>query len=116
MNFKYFSLLVFYFVFPLALVFNEVLLHPLTKVLSLWEGDSTRHSFPMEYFETGEILRGRLPLWNPNIYCGAPFFGNFLSAALYPVNWIFLFSPMPLALNLDFLFHEVWPEFSCTCG
>ena len=41
------------------------------------------------YFGFHGFKVGHLPLWNPHIYCGAPFFGNCQSAMLYPPNVLY---------------------------
>jgi Predicted integral membrane protein len=56
-------------------------------------------------FGFGEMARGRLPLWNPYIYGGVPFLGDFQSALLYPPNLIFLILPLATALNWSFALH-----------
>jgi hypothetical protein len=56
-------------------------------------------------FGFGEMARGNLPLWNPYIYGGMPFLGDFQSALLYPPNLIFLFLPLAVALNWSFALH-----------
>ena len=56
-------------------------------------------------FAANEILGGSFPLWNPFLYSGVPFFGDFQSALLYPPNLIFLFLPLPLAIAWSFALH-----------
>src|SRR5262249_29720894 len=31
---------------------------------------------------------GRIPLWDPSIYCGVPFAGNIQAGLFYPPNWL----------------------------
>src|SRR5208282_4261617 len=52
-----------------------------------------------------ELKKGHLALWNPFVYCGEPFFGGFQSALLYPPNWLFMFLPLPFAVNLSIALH-----------
>ena len=52
-----------------------------------------------------ELRAGRLALWNPHIYCGAPFFGGFQSALLYPPNWLYLCLPLAVAINTGIALH-----------
>lgn len=52
-----------------------------------------------------ELKMGHLALWNPHLFCGAPFFGGFQSALLYPLNWFFMFLPVGFALNLSMTLH-----------
>lgn len=52
-----------------------------------------------------ELKKGHLALWNPHLFCGAPFFGGFQSALLYPPNWLFMVLPLAFALNLSIALH-----------
>jgi hypothetical protein len=61
--------------------------------------DLASQFLPWRYFGFGELAHGNLPLWNPYIFAGAPFFGGMQSALLYPVNWLHLVLPLPLASN-----------------
>lgn len=56
-------------------------------------------------FAFGELRKGHLALWNPQMLCGAPFFGDFQSALLYPPNWLFMIFPVPLAVNTGIALH-----------
>jgi hypothetical protein len=56
-------------------------------------------------FGFGELRRGNLALWNPHVYCGAPFFGEFEPALLYPPNALFLFLPLAKAVNWSIALH-----------
>ena len=50
-------------------------------------------------FGFSQLRQGTLPLWNPHIYGGTPFFAGFQSALLYPINWLHLFLPVAVAIN-----------------
>ena len=50
----------------------------------------------------------QIPLWNPNILSGAPFFANPLSGLYYPPSWLALLLPLPLGFNLLVLAHLLW--------
>ena len=52
-----------------------------------------------------QLAQGNLALWNPHVYGGAPFFGGFQAALLYPPNWLYLVLPLPLAVNLGIVLH-----------
>jgi len=56
-------------------------------------------------FGFNQLREGNLALWNPHLFAGAPFFGGFESALLYPINWIFLILPLPSAINLSIAIH-----------
>lgn len=91
----------------LLVVFHEAVLHPLTRVLSLFSSDLPRLFYPIRLFALEQAKAGHLlPLWDPHVYGGAPFFGNFSSALLYPPNLLFAVLPFPLAFDLFFLLHS----------
>ena len=52
-----------------------------------------------------ELRHGNLALWNPHIYAGEPFLGNFQSALLYPPNWLYLVLPLGPATNWQIALH-----------
>ncbi|MFN8527853.1 MAG: hypothetical protein U0670_04500 [Anaerolineae bacterium] len=68
--------------------------------------DLTREVVPlMAYLRDTVEQTGELPLWRTYALSGAPLFGNPINPALYPVHWIVLIFPLPLALNFDILLH-----------
>ena len=82
--------------------------HPLLDpgvVLSSPDGDVAAQYLYTRSFAANEILGGSFPLWNPFLYSGVPFFGDFQSALLYPPNLIFLFLPVSLAITWSFAIH-----------
>ncbi|MDR2463903.1 MAG: hypothetical protein LBD30_09040 [Verrucomicrobiales bacterium] len=54
-----------------------------------------------------ELLRGHLVKWNPYVYGGQPFLGQFQTGLLYPGNWLFMGLPIALALNW-IIFAHAW--------
>jgi len=56
-------------------------------------------------FGFSELSRGNLALWNPYVYGGTPFFGNFQSALLYPPNAVHLLLDVRHAINLSVALH-----------
>ena len=58
-------------------------------------GDLLSFLFPTYRFAAAELSAGRLPLWNPTLYGGAPFIGDIQAGFLYPPNLLlFLSNPM----------------------
>ncbi len=51
------------------------------------------------------INRFGIPLWNPYILGGYPFDGDPLSGLWYPANWLVLFFPILIGINLSVLIH-----------
>ena len=68
-------------------------------------GDLTKQFVWWRQFGFEELRKGHLALWNPHLFCGAPFFGGFQSALLYPPNWLFMVLPLAFALNLSIALH-----------
>jgi hypothetical protein len=75
------------------------------KVASCSAYDAGIYFAPNRAFGFGEMAAGRLPLWNPNVFSGSPYLGNFQSALLYPPNAVYLVLPLSKALNVDMAFH-----------
>ena len=48
--------------------------------------DLADYAIPHKVWAAGELLAGRIPLWNPWNYCGFPHLANLQSGALYPPN------------------------------
>ncbi|PWU09645.1 MAG: hypothetical protein C5B50_26970 [Verrucomicrobia bacterium] len=75
------------------------------KVLSSGDqGDLISQYSYWREFGFGELRHGHLPLWNPHIFCGAPFFG-LQSGLLYPLNGLFLILPLAQAINWTIALH-----------
>lgn len=53
-------------------------------------GDLLSFLFPTYRFAAGELAQGRLPLWNPTLYAGAPFIGDIQAGFLYLPNVLLL--------------------------
>lgn len=67
-------------------------------------GDLASFFYPMHAFAAREIEAGRLPVWNPHQYAGAPHLGNFQAAVIYPPNLIAYFIPGEFSYaRLEFL-------------
>jgi len=62
--------------------------------------DATILFQPWLIYAAAEIGQGRIPLWNPHVFAGSPFFANPQSALLFPLTWIALLLPLAPALTL----------------
>ena len=74
-------------------------------------GDLVSFLFPTYRFAAGELSAGRLPLWNPALYAGAPFLGDIQSGFFYlPHTLLFLLWPQfPYrALQWSTVLHLYW--------
>lgn len=48
------------------------------------------------------LRRGELPLWNPHVLAGYPMHADPVQALFYPLEWIHLVLPHPLAIGVSF--------------
>ncbi len=89
-----------------ALLLREALFPPSPDfVLSRSSGDVASLYYYWRGFGFSTLRSGTIPLWNPAVFCGVPFAAYPESALFYPLNLIFLFLPLPAALNGSFLLH-----------
>jgi hypothetical protein len=62
--------------------------------------DVTFQIQPWQLFARRELRSGRLPLWNPHQFSGAPFWSNGQSAPLFPLHLLFAALPLQLGFVL----------------
>ena len=97
------------FVLPLLIIVGAAALFFNKMVFSnliLARGDMFLYFYP--YWETASeaLQNGRIPLWNPNIFMGAPLLANSQVGFFYPLNWpVWLLFPTPYAINASILLH-----------
>lgn len=74
--------------------------------LILARGDTFLYFYPYWQAAAEALKSGRIPLWNPDIFMGAPFLANSQAGFLYPLNWPlwWLFST-PYAVSASILLH-----------
>ena len=58
--------------------------------------------YPYKAYITEAIRHGRLPLWNPHLFMGAPLLANSQVGLFYPPNWLFLGLDVPISLWRQF--------------
>lgn len=86
-------------------MFADVLFSSDNIILSNYRTDIARQFFYWRDFGFSQLAQGTVPLWNPHIFSGAPFFGGFQSAILYPPNILFLILPVTKAINFSIALH-----------
>jgi len=86
-------------------MFGDVLFTSQNVALSNLNEDLSRQFVHWRAFGFGELRRGNLALWNPYVFSGAPFFGGFQAALLYPLNALFLILPLAKAINWGIALH-----------
>lgn len=86
-------------------MFGDVLWPGQTAVLGNRITDVFSQFLVWRQFGFGELAQGHIALWNPHVFAGAPYFGGFQSALLYPPNWLFMVLPVPVAVNWSVALH-----------
>ncbi|VAW29966.1 hypothetical protein MNBD_CHLOROFLEXI01-3333 [hydrothermal vent metagenome] len=90
--------------FPLllSLFFNKIAF----SNLILARGDTFLYFYPYWSAAADALRNGRIPLWNPNLFMGAPFLANSQVGFFYPLNWpLWLLLPTPYAVSASILLH-----------
>ncbi len=72
----------------------------------LARGDVYLYFYPYWEAAAGALREGRLPLWNPYLFMGAPLLANSQVGFFYPLNWpLWLLLPVPYAATASILLH-----------
>ena len=72
-------------------------------VHTLFYRDFGAWGYPNAIFTRDALLRGELPLWNPENHCGVPWLAQM--GQWYPLSWFMYVLPMPWAANFLILAH-----------
>lgn len=74
--------------------------------LILARGDVFLYFYPYWNVAAEALREGRVPLWNPHIFMGAPFVANSQAGFFYPPNWpLWLLLPTPFAVSASIVLH-----------
>ncbi|GIK42490.1 MAG: hypothetical protein BroJett011_63230 [Chloroflexota bacterium] len=57
--------------------------------------DTFLYFYPYKAYASEALRQGRLPLWNPHLFMGAPLLANSQVGLFYPLNWLFLWFDPP---------------------
>ncbi|MBK8901775.1 MAG: YfhO family protein [Anaerolineaceae bacterium] len=86
----------------LAIFFNKMAF----SNLILARGDTFLYFYPYWHAAAEALRNGRIPLWNPHLFMGAPFLANSQVGFFYPLNWpVWLLLPTPYAVSASILLH-----------
>ncbi len=69
--------------------------------------DLFAYFYPYRDFASEALREGRLPLWNPYLFMGAPLLANSQVAVLYPLHWPFLWLSAPKQIAWSIVLH-IW--------
>ncbi|MCP5100524.1 MAG: YfhO family protein [Chloroflexi bacterium] len=88
--------------FVIVLFFNKMAL----SNLILARGDTFLYFYPYWEAAADALQHGRVPLWNTQLFMGAPFLANSQVGFFYPLNWpLWLLLPIPYAVSASILLH-----------
>jgi hypothetical protein len=73
--------------------------------------DAFVYFYPQRVFLAQSLLAGRIPLWDPNLFLGAPFLANPQTAVLYPPSWLFLIGPVEVIYTVQLVLHAFLAAF-----
>jgi len=83
-----------------ALFYWRILTPDLADRQSFPPGDFSAQFWAFTTFEARELGAGRLPLWNPYTFAGAPFWADVQSAVFYPPSLLTLLLSAPWGFSL----------------
>ncbi len=69
--------------------------------------DVFAYFYPYRDFASAAMRAGRLPLWNPYLFMGAPLLANSQAAVLYPLHWPLLWLSAPKQVAWSIVLH-IW--------
>jgi hypothetical protein len=69
--------------------------------------DVFAYFYPYREFASEALRAGRLPLWNPYLFMGAPLLANSQAAVLYPLHWPLIWLSAPKQIAWSIVLH-IW--------
>src|SRR5438445_1016646 len=78
---------------------------------ALVDYDAFVYFYPQRAFLARSLLSGRIPLWDPYLFDGAPFLANPQAAVLYPPSWLFVLGPVQAVYAAQLVLHAFLAAF-----
>ncbi|HTD79781.1 MAG TPA: hypothetical protein VK898_19250, partial [Chloroflexota bacterium] len=78
---------------------------------ALVDYDAFVYFYPQRVFLARSLLAGRIPLWDPYLFGGAPFLANPQTAVLYPPSWLFVLGPVQAVYAAQLVLHAFLASF-----
>lgn len=80
--------------------------------LILARGDTFLYFYPYWEAAAGALREARMPLWNPDLFMGAPLLANSQVGFFYPLNWpVWLLFETPVAAKASIILHVMIASF-----
>ncbi len=67
--------------------------------------DVFTYFYPYRAYAAEALRGGRIPLWNPYLFLGAPFLANIQAAVFYPLNWPLCWLSAPRMISYSIIIH-----------
>jgi len=96
------------------LMYGDVIFGPSNVVLSRPGTDLTVGFYNIQFYSSN-LRHGLLPLWNPHMLSGYPWFASFQSLLLYPFAWTFLILSPGKGINIFIALHVFLLGFGMFC-
>ena len=93
-------LILILFAVLVTLFYWRILTPDLADRQSFPPGDFSAQFWAFATFEVRELSQGRLPLWNPYTFAGAPFWADVQAAVFYPPSLLTLLLSAPWGFSL----------------
>jgi hypothetical protein len=78
---------------------------------ALVDYDAFVYFYPQRVFLARSLVSGRIPLWDPDLFLGAPFLANPQTAVLYPPSWLFVLGPVQSVYAAQLVLHAFLSAF-----
>ena len=88
------------FLFPLVVFWRLALTD-----LIIGRGDIFFYFYPYRDFASAAARAGRVPLWNPFLFMGAPFLANSQAGFFYPLNLALAWLPVERMVSASIVVH-----------
>ena len=75
--------------------------------LIVGRGDLFFYFYPYRDYASAAVRVGRVPLWNPYLFMGAPFLANSQAGFFYPFNLALAWMPVERMVNASIVLHAV---------
>ncbi len=72
---------------------------------ALVDYDAFVYFYPQRVYLAHALLAARIPLWDPDLFLGAPFLANPQTAVLYPPSWLFVLGPVQSIYSAQLVLH-----------
>ncbi|PJC42601.1 MAG: hypothetical protein CO040_03600 [Candidatus Pacebacteria bacterium CG_4_9_14_0_2_um_filter_36_8] len=89
------------------IIFITIRFFPFIFGKTLVFGDNYSLMMPGKIFTAEWLKQGVLPLWNPHVFAGMPWFSDINQSVIYPSTIFFIFFPPAIALNLLLISHAL---------